>query len=299
MKRKLFVISAILALLFMLSIGVASAESGTWANISWSFSDGILTLGNGSEQFDLTATTRKEADYPWHQFRSAITRVECSGIVHWTGAINNMFSNCTNLIACNLDGFDTASVTNMSQMFYNCSKLQTLDVSTMSCSSAGFSSLSNMLNGCNSLQQIRFGSSNPFKKSQWSGTDLPERSIVDGVSRYGKWVHVSEAYGPYTPDEFFSNYTSEMAGLWLFVPNDILAYAVYVANDDDGRVLYFIVPDEPVAYSQGRPMTLTSVSGGEYTGPVYYVDGVHSTWQSVCASSYRFFSRDINGFYVF
>ena len=121
MKRKLFVISAILALLLMLSIGVASAESGTWANISWSFSDGVLTLGNGSEQFDLTATTRKEADYPWHQFRSAITKVECDGTIHWTGAINNMFSNCTNLTACNLAGFDTWSVTNMSQMFSGCS----------------------------------------------------------------------------------------------------------------------------------------------------------------------------------
>ena len=283
MKRKLFVISAILALLFVLSIGVASAESGTWAHISWSFSNGVLTLGNGDEQVNLTATTRKESDYPWHQFRSVITKVECDGIIHWTGAINNMFSNCTNLTACNLNGFDTVSATNMSQMFYNCSKLQTLDVSMMSSYSANvYSGLTGMLYGCSSLREVRFGMSNPFKKGS-SGVDLLEQVYVDGVLRYGKWMHVTGSYGPYTPAEFSANYTAEMSGIWQFVPNDIIAYAVYVENDDDGRVLYFIVPDEPVAYAPGRPMTITSVSGGEYTGPVYYVDGVHSTWQGACA----------------
>ena len=67
-----------------------------------------------------------------------------------------MFAQCTNLESINfLDHLDTYSVTTMKDMFYLCSSLKTLDLSTWN--TGKVENMSDMFNGCSSLTTIYGG----------------------------------------------------------------------------------------------------------------------------------------------
>ena len=72
-----------------------------------------------------------------------------------TSAVTNMiqmFSECTGLRDLDVSGFDTRNVTNMSSMFHNCNKITTLDVSGFDVSNV--TNMSNMFSACSSLTTI-------------------------------------------------------------------------------------------------------------------------------------------------
>ena len=62
-----------------------------------------------------------------------------------------MFSGCSSLKSINLSSFDTSSVTNMLNLFYNCSSLTSIDVSF---NTSNVMYLQSMLPGCSSLESI-------------------------------------------------------------------------------------------------------------------------------------------------
>ncbi len=66
---------------------------------------------------------------------------------------SNMFINCTALETVDFGGFDTDSVKNMSGMFEGCTSLTSLNLSNFNLSA--LASYNKMLNGCTSLQTIK------------------------------------------------------------------------------------------------------------------------------------------------
>ena len=69
--------------------------------------------------------------------------------------MGEMFQNCSSLTSLDVSGFDTSSVTSMGSMFKNCSSLTSLDVSSFNTSKVNsYTSFVNMFSGCNSLKSL-------------------------------------------------------------------------------------------------------------------------------------------------
>ena len=69
-----------------------------------------------------------------------------------------MFYNCSSLQSLNLSSFNTAAVTNMSSMFRNCYSLQSLNLSSFN--TAAVTNMSSMFYNCSSLQSLNLSSFN-------------------------------------------------------------------------------------------------------------------------------------------
>jgi len=65
---------------------------------------------------------------------------------------SSMFFNCTSLQTLDLSNFDTANVTNMASMFRNCTALATLDLSNFN--TANVTTMERIFQGCTSLQLL-------------------------------------------------------------------------------------------------------------------------------------------------
>lgn len=94
-----------------------------YGHIEWVIdANGKLTV-SGTGDFSISARVDRT---PWYHDRNSIKSVE----VNVTGMTNAafMFYRCENMIAINLDNFDTSSVTNMNHMFSHCSRLSGIDL---------------------------------------------------------------------------------------------------------------------------------------------------------------------------
>ena len=70
--------------------------------------------------------------------------------------MSNMFYRCRNLVTLDLSNFNTSSVTDMSNMFYNCNRLTTLDLSNFNTSVV--TDMSYMLSYCSNLTTLDLSS---------------------------------------------------------------------------------------------------------------------------------------------
>lgn len=74
------------------------------------------------------------------------------GKIALTGDASSMFYECSKITSLDMSGFDTSAVTDMNYMFYGCSSLTTLDVSTFEI--IGDASLISMFENCSGLTTI-------------------------------------------------------------------------------------------------------------------------------------------------
>ena len=70
---------------------------------------------------------------------------------------SNMFSGCTNLTSINVPGWDIAGATSYESMFYNCSSLKSLDLSSFTTTSLA-TNMGTMFYGCKSLAYLNLSS---------------------------------------------------------------------------------------------------------------------------------------------
>ena len=146
-----------------------------------------------------------------------------------------MFYNCSSLVDLNLTGWTTDNVTTIERMFTSCSKLRYLDLSDWNSSSiTGYSSI---FSSCGSLQEVLLGDNNIFKGSSASfGFVLPSyQGTKDGVEYTGKWIRKDKTFGPYTSDELKANYTSAMAGRWVWEEAPV-EYEIHFASSDSASI---------------------------------------------------------------
>ena len=161
---------------------------------------------------------------------SKLTSLDVSGfdtskVTH----IEYMFSGCSGLTSLDVSRFDTSKVLYMRNMFYNCSALTNLDLSRFDTSKVQY--IENMFNDCDILSTINIGPDFSFKGSQ-SQAVLP--TPPHGAPYTGKWIKTDGAYGPYTSNELRDNYTSDMAGTWVWEVNEDSGILLY---DDNGGVI--------------------------------------------------------------
>ncbi len=80
--------------------------------------------------------------------------------------MNEMFYQCSKLEEVDVSGFNTSKVTNMSGMFYNCHELTTVDVSKWDTGNA--TSMGSMFHGCSSLTSLDVSKWNTGKVTSMS-----------------------------------------------------------------------------------------------------------------------------------
>ena len=92
-----------------------------------------------------------------------------------------MFYGCSSLKELDLSSFDTSQVTNMSDMFCECEALLTLDLSSFDTSQVA--DMSSMFYRCSSLKKLNVSSFNlnQLRTALWifSGTDIKELILSD------------------------------------------------------------------------------------------------------------------------
>lgn len=85
-----------------------------------------------------------------------LTKIDLSG---WDTSnvtdMAEMFKDCSSLTSLDVSGFDTSKVTNMNSMFKDCKSLRSLDVSNFNTSKVkGYGSFSEMFSGCSSFKAL-------------------------------------------------------------------------------------------------------------------------------------------------
>ena len=126
----------------------ADIASGDW----WKITDsGELIIGNGSEM-TIPINPTNLYDWPWNSYRSQIISARFDGVVHAGTSTRDMFYICSKLTDLDLSSFDTSAVTNMQSMFGGCSGLTSLDLSTFDTSNV--TDMSWMFNYCSKLTNL-------------------------------------------------------------------------------------------------------------------------------------------------
>ena len=199
-----------------------------------------------------------------------LSRVDTSNVVN----MESMFSGCSNLKNLNISGLNTSKVTYMNDMFSGCKKLKSLDLSSFDTSKV--ISMAQLLDGCSDLREITFGRN--ISLYRYNPYYFPTPSYTLST---GKWVREDGEYGPFTPEELCANYTSAMAGTWVWEAKE-LPYAVF---DSETGTLSFVRAKE--IHDNNTNGTVKSISGGEYTGRIFTVNesstGNNRTWSSIAS----------------
>ena len=168
-------------------------------------------------QLDVSKIDTKNVTYFYQTFTrcSSLTELDVS---NWNmeKAENffGMFNGCESITSLDLSNWKTDNLRDgMTYMFMNCKSLESLDISNFNTSLRSISFYDTFTN-CDSLKRVVLGDSFSFIPlgSGYSGL-LP---TPPSETTTGKWIREDGIYGPYTPEELRDNYTSEMAGTWVW-----------------------------------------------------------------------------------
>ena len=283
MKKLLSLLMALMICLgiFTLAGGVHTVKaaeddiaSGTWKGVDWRITaDGELILGNGGEQTFVNNDNIRNT-YGWYHgnvdYRSSIKTVRVDGIVYIKGQMPCMFEALANVVKIDLSGMRTSECTRMNELFdsYGNSKLEELDISNFDMSNVQYAWT--MFNRLDKLKKVVLSEKFCFENTQ-SGRMVYSNLLPTptGSSYTGKWIRDDGVYGPYTPEELKDNYTSEMAGTWVWEKKPPEAYAIL---QDNGELVLFRAD---AGLTAGAGKTVTDVSGNTYTGQLY--TGIETT----------------------
>ncbi|MCR5300564.1 MAG: BspA family leucine-rich repeat surface protein, partial [Erysipelotrichaceae bacterium] len=142
--------------------------------------------------------------------------------------MNNMFSYCESLEKLDLSSFKTPNLTNMYYIFEHCIKLKELDISGFDTTNVTGDGRRNWFDYDRKIQRINLGENFVFYNNTLynpSGSDYS-----------GKWIREDLTYGPYTSEQLRKNYTSEMAGWWVWEPAPIAYKIQFDGNGATGSM---------------------------------------------------------------
>ena len=139
--------------------GTILAEE-TYKQIHWKVTNtGILTVsGTGNYLNDENLT-------PWNDYASVINTAIIN--IENCTSFKNMFYNCSKLKTLDLSDLDTSKVTDMSGMFNGCFELTNLDLNNFN--TANVTDMSDMFYGCAKLNELNFSNFNTSKVTDMSG----------------------------------------------------------------------------------------------------------------------------------
>lgn len=141
--------------------GYLTAATASW--VRWDAPTGTLSFHrSGTKPVGVNILDLGTGTYPdWNTHAAEIKKVVFKAgfrdETHWT--CSKWFSGCTNLTSIEgIENLNTSNVTNMNEMFGQCSNLETLDLSHFNTEKVG--NMSNMFNGCTKLRDLNISSFN-------------------------------------------------------------------------------------------------------------------------------------------
>ena len=185
-----------------------------------------------------------------------------------------MFEGCKSLEICDVSSFDTHNVTNTDRMFQGCEKLKKLDLAGFDMSSN--TNMGSMFYYTPNLEELILGEYNPFVGSGTEFTTLDTHTFErDGIRYTGKWIREDGTAGPYTVVGLRENYTSSMAGKWVWekVPTE---YSINFVCNEDGYLGEMPPVTVVAAADYELPGNAFRVFGFEFE---YWTDGTRRTWE--------------------
>lgn len=141
--------------------GYLTAATASW--VRWDAPTGTLSFHrSGTKPVGVNILDLGTGTYPdWNTHAAEIKKVVFKAgfrdETHWT--CSKWFSGCTNLTSIEgIENLNTSNVTNMNEMFGQCSNLETLDLSHFNTEKV--ENMSNMFNGCTKLRDLNISSFN-------------------------------------------------------------------------------------------------------------------------------------------
>ena len=157
MKRFVMMIALLVTIALVCGIAVAEEAKGIYDGVSWQVIDNeTLILGDGTEQTFEPYDVRYADEYPWYQYGETITTIRFDGIVHGTGSMSGLFADMPNLVEIDMVGFDTCSVTDLSELFSGGGQISQLDLSSLDTGSV--TNMAHMFTNCKSLMGMDLSS---------------------------------------------------------------------------------------------------------------------------------------------
>lgn len=141
--------------------GYLTAATASW--VRWDAPTGTLSFHRGATKpvgvniLDLGTGTYPDWNTHAAEIKKVVFKAGFRDETHWT--CSKWFSGCTNLTSIEgIENLNTSNVTNMNEMFGQCSNLETLDLSHFNTEKVG--NMSNMFNGCTKLRDLNISSFN-------------------------------------------------------------------------------------------------------------------------------------------
>ncbi|WKT14468.1 BspA family leucine-rich repeat surface protein [Lactococcus lactis] len=133
--------------------------SGTFGSCPWSIDDsGTLTISTGS--FNNT-----NGSSPWSNYSEQIKNIIFTGKVLASSDLSRLFGYMSNLSTITgLENLDTTNANTMNSMFYKCSSLSSLDLSSWD--TTNVTNMNSMFEQCSSLSSLNVSNWNTVNVSQ-------------------------------------------------------------------------------------------------------------------------------------
>ncbi|BDR58038.1 lectin-like domain-containing protein [Xylocopilactobacillus apicola] len=126
------------------------------------------------------------AEWPWHNRASEITRVVVKPGVTAAGSLKNLFADLSNATEMDIRSLDTSDVTDYTAIFQNCNNLKTLDLTNFKVKNGA--STEQMLSGTSSLWKLTLGAETKLG----STTGLPNPNIQAQISDGGETYYCTD-----------------------------------------------------------------------------------------------------------
>ena len=149
MRKRIWLMVAVMLCVLGLAITTASAASGTYEGLTWDLTNGTLTLGGTLSDNEV----RTVSNWPWNSQRSQIKKVQFNSGTTLQGSLAYMFQNCTNLTEVDWTNANTAKVWTFRSLFDSCSSLTTIN-GLDGLNTNKLQQTSSMFKGCTALQSV-------------------------------------------------------------------------------------------------------------------------------------------------
>ncbi|KJY63056.1 hypothetical protein JF73_15550 [Lactobacillus helsingborgensis] len=148
--------------------------SSTWENIPVTFHNGVLSIGEKGKTYTINNSDNKDISIDMNIDNVSgtdITEIDINAPIAIIGSAETLFYHLLNLTSINgLDKLDTSKVTSMLQMFMDCTKMTSLDLSSF-----------------NTTNVTNFSTMFAFDPSLTS-VDLSSFTVRDGATTMGMFV---------------------------------------------------------------------------------------------------------------
>ena len=181
-------------------------------------------------------------------------------LTRWNTSSVTEFQHTFDSVACtslDLSTWDTRNATSMYALFWNCTNLTSVNLSSFVVDKNRSIWMNNMFSNCPNLSRVVLGEG--FNFTTPGGSAILPEPPNDGIDSFGVWFWEEDPEVYFTAQELRDNYNASYAGTWVWKAEEA-AYVIFDANGGYCSTQRFstgnmearvTMPDENVSYRPG------------------------------------------------